>query len=334
MNNFFPDSHLLSCLNGRNSPLVVFGHGASCDIYSAKMAFLKNIQLPFEPSGYLVISDSSLLVFNNVKNENCLVNIEKGTFIRNRSPLGSSPKKPIGNSAIFQVEDGFVFFPRNTAIQDKTFIYSVSANRFKKVEMDLPNLCFSFGCYENGAFYRKNQNGNVETCSFKSIFKNKAFAPEMEIRGDVIADYLDLKDDFDLWRQVAYLSIEKGSLILVHPDKPDMTAYADYLQGKTEWRPDLVEIPNSGKVVLVKSDGTKKEIKINGFVNKYPDENVTGSAFLVGHDSCLDVYQTDDLALLSTVQRLGYVAIVLPDMRIAYQVENGIRILDLKERKK
>lgn len=328
MKIFFPESRLLSCLNGSVLPLVVFGRGPSCDIYSTKMEFLKNVRLPFEPTSYLVVSDYKLLVFNNVKNENCLVDFKKGTFSINRSPLGSSPKRPIGNSAVFEVDDGFLFFPHNTVIQNKTFFYSVSAGRFKRVDIDLPDLCFSFGSGENGVFFRKNTKGNVEVSSFKNTFKKRSFVSEMEISESAIAEYLDPIDDFDLWRQVVYLSIETNSMIIAHQDKPDMTAYVDFLRGKIEWRQDLVAMPRSGKIVLIKGDGTKKEVKTEGLLYKFSNEPVVCSSLLIGRDTCLDIYKTDNLALLSTTQKPGGGGIVLPNGHIAYQVEGGVRISD------
>lgn len=323
MKKFFSDSHLLWCQNTDSIPLVVLGHESSCDVYSPDMVFLGSVELPFRPGAYLVVSKTSFLVFDNMTNRHGIVDIEKAKFTPNKSPLGTSNNKMLLHSAIYQVDDGFVFFPIHTLSRDKTFFYSPLTNKFKRIDMELPDICFSFRAGKHGAFYLQDEEGNLKACSFKTAFEKRKFVPEMTVEKELFSDYVyaDRKDD--LPSAVAYLSIEKKTLILAVQDKPDLNAFKEYLKKNGSTIIDKaalgsIEFKQSGKVVLIKNGAQKKVVSLETIPFKPFFQPFLDSVVFVNYNA----YSTEDLSLLATSPALGPMPLFLPDGKLIYNVLN------------
>ena len=331
MINSYLSKTLLHCLNVDEIHLVVFGFHNSIEIYSSEMTFLKSIKLPFKPFSYLVVSKTGLLIFDT-ENKNGYADLNAGTFTENSSPLGTSLNKKLIYSCVFEMDGGFLFFPHDTSCQTKTFFYSPSNNKFKRIDIKLPDYCFAYNAGKYGAFYYQDEEGNFQACSFKTVYEKKEFASELTINKEIIYRYVDRVDSFDLPCQVAYLSMEKGSLILVSQDKPDTAAFGEYMRN-LDSKPidssalDLIKHHDSGKIVLIENGIVKKTIELNEMPFKAYSYPFSDSVLFVSHGGVLDAYSTDDLTLLASFPWMP-TGITLPDGRMVYEINGDTYLSD------
>lgn len=299
------------------------------------MTFLFKIELPFRPGGYLVVSKTGLLVFEYGKNRNGFVDLEKRSFVLNKSPIGTTNNKMLQQSCIFESDDGFVFFPIHTLARERTFLYLPFKNKFKRIDIKLPNPCFTFGNGKYGVFYLQDEEGNLEACSFKTAYEKGAFVPQMKVGKEPLSNFVDVSRIDDLPCQVAYLSVEKGILILVLQDKPDSAAFLEYVNnlGTNPVDPsafDLIKHRDSGKIVLIKDGVAKRVIEMDKTPFKVYSQPFSDSILFVSHGDILDAYSTDDLTLLTSLpsSAIGHRSFFLPDGRMIYEMCGDTYVTD------
>lgn len=330
--NSYPSRTLLHCKNPDEIPFVVLGFNNSIDVYSSDMTFLKGFELPFRPFQYLVVSKKGLLVFG-IENKNGYADLETGIFTENRSPLGTSINKDLMYSSIYETDGGFVFFPHDTGCQTKTFFYYPSENKFKRIEIELPDDCFASQGGKHGWFFCRDEDRNFQACSFKTAYLQKRFVPEMKVSHDLLSCYYFETDVFSLASRVACVSIEKDELILVSQDKPDAAALDEYIKNVCLVPTDssaleFLKRMGSGKVVLIKNGAIKKTIELNEMPFQAYSYPFSDSVLLVSHGGVLDAYSTDDLTLLASFQSAPMKIINLPDGRMVYEIDGDTYLSD------
>lgn len=315
--------------------MIVLRHNDSVVVYSLGMDFIRDIKIPFGPVfHYLALSPTRLLVFD-VFNRIVLIDTEKEKPIEIDSPKGTSPDKPIAHSAVLKLGDDYLFLPTNTAIRKSSYVYCTRENKFRRINIKLPDYCFAFWKGKEGAFFLLDEDcGDFKACSFETAYKKREFVPELVIEKKVISETVWCQDPFKFASSVAHLSVEKQELILVSSDKPYKTASFSQKLGKEHYMPNSVretlEYPETGKAFLLKNGSQKVlGLKYRPFLFHY--NNFSDSIiFLNNGEGTLDAYSTDDLTLLTSFPSLTISpnSIFLPDGRMAYEINGDTYLSD------
>lgn len=332
MNRVFQGAVLLWCLNNESTSFVVLGYENACEVYTSKMELLAKVNLPFKPFVYAVVSGDGILVLG-YENQIGLISVSEGTFTEMKAPLGTTVNKRLSTSHLLKVDDGFVFLVPSSGTRKRSFHYSPLTNKFKKVEIELPEFFSSVHAEEQRAYCHIDEQGNALFCSFETAYREKRFVPEMSLSKENISDFHDV---FDLSCGVAYLSIEKKKIILVSCDKPDATAFVEHMRntmlGKEDPSVDpfsLVKMPDSGKLVLIKDNEPKTEVKLayRPFHERF--NSSSSSVFFVSRIGHLEAYSTEDLTLLLSLPiNLGRKTVFLPDGCMLYEGIDATYISD------
>ena len=335
MANTYPGS-LLHCLDDGNVTLIILiNDGAAC-IYTVDMKFLIKVNVPFVPDYYLRVSKRKVLFFN-MDNRIASVDITDGNCTELDPPRGTSLRKWLAFSSVFETEEGILFFPRDAFIRSTTFIYSFSLEKFKRVNIKIPEGCFSFGVGRHGVLFRQlGEGGDLEACSFETAYQKRGFYPEFTMSKDLFLEYLDVSDVFDLPCKLAYISLEKKAIILVVNNKLDQRFIREIIDrvshdgdGLAAGLEELAKAPDSGKAVLIRDDGFKKEIPFNEFIVKGDFSPFCDHLVFVEHGRKTGAYSTDDLTLLaSSNSQFRPGSFFLPDGRMVYEVKDGVCVTD------
>lgn len=325
------NASLLWCLNNRSVQFIVLGYEKSCEVYSAKMELLVKVSLPFKPYFYAVVSENGVLVFD-VENRFGLIDVRKGMFTEMKAPSSTSAYKRLSVSRLLKVDDGFVFFVLNAGVRKYSYHYSSIKNRFRKVEIEMPRSFDSVDSLDGGAYFYLDDQKNIHFCSFKTAYREKRIVSEMAIKlnKELPTDYHDV---FDIGCDIAYLSIQKGILILVSRDRPDTTAFYEYMKNLGSKPMDLsafelIKHRDSGKIVLIKNGVVKRVIELDKMPFTVYSQPFSDSVLLVGHGGVLDAYSTDDLTLLTSFQSAPMKIINLPDGRMVYEINGDTYLSD------
>ena len=335
MDNLYQGS-LLYCLNKDKITHVVLASEKTITIYTADMGYLLTLDLPFKPHYYLPVSKDRILFFDTT-NRIASVELIDGVCTEIDAPRGTSEKKMLAYGSVFETEEGFLFFPRDAFIRSTTFIYSFSLEKFKRVNIKIPEGCFSFGVGRHGVLFRQlGEGGDLEVCSFETAYKKREFYPEFTMSKNLFLEYLDVGDVFDLPWKLAYISLEKKAIILVVNNKLDQRFIREIIDrvshdgdGLAAGLEELAKAPDSGKAVLIRDDGFKKEIPFNEFIVKGDFSPFCDHLVFVEHGRKTGAYSTDDLTLLaSSNSQFRPGSFFLPDGRMVYEVKDGVCVTD------
>ncbi|MCR5693160.1 MAG: hypothetical protein K6G74_04265 [Bacilli bacterium] len=304
MKNAFSGT-LLWCLNGDGIKFIVSKQNGSISIFSAEMEFLKNVKIPSEsPLYYFILSSSQLLVFD-LSNRVFLVNINKEVVEMIEPPKGTSADKLLAQSAVLKSEKGYLFLPQDTSVRKTSFLFLEREKRFKRVNIKLPEYCFSISGKKEGAFFFVDEGtGDFKACSFEMAYKQKEFVPEFVIEKKVIAETTGFRDPFEFATFVAYLSVKNKTLILARGDEMVKKASNDYKLGIEHYWPNIVMessmFPESGKLYLLKEGGCEKMSKLDYRPYCKSFRPLSDSAFLLSGGNGSNLYSTNDLTLLGS----------------------------------
>ena len=327
---------LLYCLDKDKITHVVFAVEKTVSIYNADIGHLLTIDAPFKPHYYLPVSKDRILFFDTT-NRIASVELTDGVCTEIDAPRGTSEKKMLAYSSIFETEEGFLFFPHDTFVMKSTFLYSPSTGKFKRVNVKIPEGCFSFDAGRHGVLYRQfGEGGDLQACSFETAYKKREFYPEFTMSKGLFYQYLCARDVYDLPIKLAYISLEKKTVILIGNDEPDESLLCDIFDrissggdAASVAMNDLARIPESGKAVLIMGDGFKKEIPLNEFLIKGGFSPFYDRLIFVEHGRKTDAYSTDDLTLLASSNlRFRPRSLLLPDGRMIYEVKDGVCVTD------
>ena len=333
MKKEFKGAGLVWRLNNESVPFVVLGYENACEVYSSKMELLTKVAIPFKPYVYAVVSDTGILVLSS-QNQIGLINVKKGTFTNIEPPTGTSVYKRLSSSILLKVDDGFVFLTPSEGTRKYSFHYSPSTNGFRRVKIELPWLYSSVNTPEQGAYCWKDEQGDVHFCSFETAYREKRFVREMSISKEMCACYHDINE---ISCNIVYLSIKKKTVLFASPDKPDTTALAEYtrnvLLGKENPSVDpfsLIEMPNSGKLILIKDGKLKTDVKLC-YRPEYKrfNNSPSNSVIFVSCPGRLEAYSVDDLTLLASLPiYFGPKTLFLPDGGVVYEDGGDVHVSD------
>ena len=335
MDNLYQGS-LLYCLNKDKITHVVLASEKTITIYTADMGYLLTLDLPFKPHYYLPVSKDRILFFDTT-NRIASVELIDGVCTEIDAPRGTSEKKMLAYGSVFETEEGFLFFPHDTFVMKATFLYSPSTGKFKRVNIKIPEGCFSSDGGRHGVLYRQlGEDGDLQACSFETAYKKREFYPEFTMSKDLFSQYLCAYDVYDLPIKLAYISLEQKTVILIWNDEPDESLIYDLfdrisagVDTASAVKNYLARVPVSGKIVLIRDDGFKKEIPFNEFLVKGGFSLFCDRLVFVEHGRKTDAYSTDDLTLLaSSNSQFRPGSFFLPDGRMVYEVKDGVCVTD------
>lgn len=324
---------LLWCLNNDTTPLIVLKRGESIDIYSSTMDFKKSVDSPFEPYYYLVLSPSQFLIFDSA-NRIAFVDVEQKTPIEIEPPKGTSVYKSLAQSAIHKTEDGFLFLPINTSVRKTSYSFVMGEDKFKRVNIKLPDYCFAFCDGEDGAFFFIDEDsGDFKACSFETAYKNRNFIAELVLNKNAISETICSRDPFRFASCVAHVSVKNKQLILVLGDETYLSPFHDHKLGTEHYTSSCIResvvVPESGKIVLLRDGNYKKVLKLKyrPYIKYY--KACPGSVLFLKNGKGFDAYSTADLTLLATLPiDSGPKTIFLPDVGVLYEMSGRVYVTD------
>lgn len=332
--NVFDIKILAHCLNGDKVPFIVtFDFKGTCYVYSSKMDLLLSIKTSMKPSSFFATSQKGLFLLSE-RGTMGYIDLEKKKYQTIKAPTGTTFGNDITRGCVFEVEGGFYLFSCNFVKKNLFYFYSYSTNSFEVANIKLPENCFSYGAGQHGAFFCLDREGNFQASPFKTTFEKKEFIPELTFGKEMISECLDYRGIFSLCHQVLHLSLEKGSLVMIAPIKPDTRAYAehinDVLSGKGAVAAKAPELKIANKLILLKKNEPKKEVVLDGIASEIFLRPYFDSTFVVKHGMFLEAYRAEDLALLASIHNKGFAmgAYVLPDGRLVYDAAGDMQVLE------